>query len=99
MTEYQRFERWYEKTVSAAADSWNSQASRLACSGLFPPFYLYYRPSKGSEAGALYIVPDGSPTDETWQLGSPEPFRANLERRHVRARIWDAARRLPICAV
>ena len=98
MTEYQRFERWYEETVSAAADNWYSQASRLARSGLFPPFYLYCRPAQGSEAGALYMVPDGSPVDASWILGAPEAFRANLERRHVRARIWEAARRLPICA-
>ena len=88
---------WYfEAFVSGAANEWRSTANRLACSGLFPPFYLYFRPSTAREYGALFMVPEGTEPDQSWQLGDAEPYRANLNRDAVRARVWTAARRLPI---
>ena len=86
----------FESLVSDAADSWSSTAARLACGGLLPPFYLYYRPSTRREDGALYMVPEGTAPDPLWVIGDAQPYRANLTRDAVRARVWTAARRLPI---
>ena len=87
----------FEAMVSGAADTWSSTANRLACSGLFPPFYLYCRPSTAREDGALFMVPEGTePSSSSWVLGDAEPYRANLNRDAVRARVWTVARRLPI---
>ena len=86
----------FESFVSDAADSWSSAAARLACGGLFPPFYLYFRPSTAREYGALFMVPEGTAPDQSWHLGDAEPYRANLNRDAVRARVWTVARTLPI---
>jgi hypothetical protein len=88
----------FEEWVSAAADQWESTASHLARSGLYPPFYLYIRPSTETQDGALYMVPESKQALEDWQLGDPQAYRCNLTREQVRARIWTAARRLPLHA-
>ena len=89
------WETRFESLVSDAADLWLSTATRYACSGLYPPFYLYYRSADKGD-GALYMVPETDKPDSAWQLGDAEPYRANLNRDLVRRRIHSAARRLPI---
>jgi hypothetical protein len=88
----------YEAEVSSVADAWNSEANRLAMSGIFVPFNLYYRESTATQPGALYMVPDmpDHQPDPSWQLASGEPFRGCLNREQVRARIWELGRRLPL---
>ena len=89
------WETRFETLVSDAADTWISEASRLACSGLYPPFYLYYRPADEGD-GRLYMVPEMAAPDPSWQIGDAEPYRANLNRESVRRRIHSVSRRLPI---
>jgi hypothetical protein len=86
----------FEAMVADAADTWVSHASRLAMSGLFPPFYLYFRRSTAGHDGALYMVPDGTDPDPSWELGDPEAYRSNLSRAQVRSRIHAMGRQLPI---
>ena len=90
------WETHFETLVSDASDTWLSTANRLALSGLLPPFWLYYRPSTRREDGALYMVPEGTAPDPLWVVGDAQPYRANLTRDAVRARVWTVARRLPI---
>jgi hypothetical protein len=82
----------FESHVSETADYWCSRASRLALSGLYPPFYLYYM--KGE--GLRLIAEDIETPDPDWELGSPEAIRSSSTRDQVRRFIHDTARRLPI---
>ena len=82
----------FESHVSDTADDWFLRSSRLALSGLYPPFYLYYMQGEG-----LRLVAEDIETPEPeWELGSPEAIRCNLNRDQVRRFIHAAARRLPI---
>jgi hypothetical protein len=82
----------FESHVSEVADYWFSRASRLAMSGLCPPFYLYYIPGEGLRLVAENLdIPD-----PTWELGSTEPIRCSSTRDQARRLIHAAARRLPI---
>ena len=86
----------FEAMASGAADAWHAAASRLAAAGQLPAFWLYYRRSTRQDDGALLMVPDGPPPGQPWTLGDTQPYRCNLDRAAVRARVWTAARSLPI---
>lgn len=86
----------FEAMVSDAADSWQSAANRLACSGIFPEFRLYYRPTDGSADGRLYLIPIEADPDPSWLAAPIDALPQNLTRAAMRARIHDAAQRLPI---
>lgn len=95
MSQYREDSIRFETLVSEAADAWSFEANRLACSGQFPSFYLYYEPGGEHTMGGLYMLTDEQPV-KSLVLGDSEAYRCNLTRDQVRARIWRVARTLPL---
>jgi hypothetical protein len=83
VTQWQITSAWYENAVSEAArvGFWAQVSGEADC------VYLWYK------QGGLTLAENKPGPD--WELGCGEPFRGDLTRDQLRARVWELARRLP----
>jgi hypothetical protein len=86
----------FERIIGEAADRWNSQAGRLACIGLYPECFVWFRPTCGESYGEIYTVPKGGQVDPIWLRASTERIAMSATRPYVYMRIREIAQSLPL---
>ncbi len=80
--------------VSMCADLARSELGRLSRSGLYPPFFLYYRESVPGKSGELRLAEDCPGSG--WELAAPDPLRCGVPCSEYWQWIAARSRRLPI---
>lgn len=91
------YEEDYDKIVTEAADTWLKKSNRDVMGGLHRRLFLYFIPGGESIGSFRWAYGEDQP-DPSWEVADPEPFKVNMTRDQVRARVWSVGRRLPILA-